>query len=95
MVISFMLIKKVYVMGHMLIGGNLNQIFKPVIQLSSSHKMTEIRTPPPPPPPPSFFALVRFFDFGNLLLMRTFKTLYQPPLSPPPRPTRYQSHVIL
>ena len=64
MVISFMLVKKVYVMGHMLIGGNLNQIFKPVIQLSSSHKMTEIRTPPPPLPLPLFSHL---FDFSILV----------------------------
>ena len=63
MVISFMLIKKVYVMGHMLIGGNLNQIFKPVIQLSSSHKMTEIRTPPPLPLP----LFSHLFDFSILV----------------------------
>ena len=62
MVISFMLIKKVYVMGHMLIGGNLNQIFKPVIQLSSSHKMTEMR-PPPPPSPSLFFRTCSIFRF--------------------------------
>ena len=50
-------------MGHMLIGGNLNQIFKPVIQLSSSHKMTEIRTPPPLPLP----LFSHLFDFSILV----------------------------
>ena len=48
-------------MGHMLIGGNLNKIFEPIIQLLSSHKMTEIRTPPALP------LFSHLFDFSILV----------------------------